>query len=55
MSDNKNCLAFYQPGYCVLNFSFIIYIKGSCSFIQKNDRSVFQKSACDRKALAFTT
>lgn len=54
MGDDKNCLSSYQPRYCVLNFSFVIYIKRSSGFVQKNDWCILQQSSGNREPLTLT-
>ena len=54
MGDNQNGFICDQTGKGCLYQSFILHIQGSSSFIQKNDRRIFQKCTGNRDTLALS-
>ena len=54
VGDYEKCLALYQFRDGLLNIAFVISIYACGSFIQNDDRGIFQDAACNRDALLFT-
>ena len=53
MRNNENSLAFNQSGNRVLDFSFVVYVKGCSCFIQQDNRCIFQQCTGNGKSLTF--
>lgn len=54
MSNHQHGLICNQAGKSRLNQGFILYIKRSRGFVQKNNRGIFQKSTSDGNPLPLT-
>ena len=53
VSNYKQGLSLHQFGNGLLNIAFIVRIHTCSSFVQNDDRRIFQNTACNRNALLF--